>query len=293
METTIKNFYQNRIPSALRAGKPYSFYIPHVHFDEKNDKLTVIFALKDAKTDIWHYLLDAFDVNSERYKAFIKDVYSEELLLGMVVSIDYEDLKRYSGECFLTLEDGRLVVDVDILGAETKPFSHIWNEQADGVNYWTTQSYHPKTYKVESKESSDPSYNSPPLFVQPSVYQKLHPGTKYNFKIKKCRFKTPDVLQLVIALYGDDDEPHYFLDELELNSERFKDFLSHAYSVDVDSGMVVEFAPEDLCDVFSGSCELEQHKGSLRINWGYVELWETLHSRIYDEQLAAQKGGDK
>ena len=59
MKTTLKNFYQNRAPRELKAGNVYPFHIPHVHFDEANDTLNVVFSLKNEKTGRSHYLLES------------------------------------------------------------------------------------------------------------------------------------------------------------------------------------------------------------------------------------------
>jgi len=292
MKTTLKNFYQTSAPCELKPGNVYPFHIPHVHFDEMNSTLNVVFSLKNEETGRTHYLLDTFKVDSERYWALIEEVYSDELSWGMVIAIDFEDLTRFWGECALTLEEGRLVVDLDFIEAESKPFSHIWEEQCEGVGFWKCN-YHPETYEFESVKISDPSYREASFLVQPDVSHKLKTGTKYAFTVKKCHMKAPNTIQIVLSLLNDDDEYFWFLDEFEIDSPRFNDFVSNAYSVDVDHGMVVEFDTEALCDVFSGRCELEEHDGKLRINWTKIDLEETLMSAIFDEQEAALKGGDE
>lgn len=291
---TIKNsipFFQHQSPVALRPGVTYDFGVECAKFVKETQVLQIVFVICDKETSLAYYLLEDFVVGSDRYNSIVRRAYANESSYNCVIDVDPDDFERFSGECLLIEIDGRLHIDITSIEVSSTPCSSFWHNQAVRFDYFKDPSV--EMYYPEETDSLATPQKSECFFVQPKVSRKLWLGEPYNFRILKFRQKSPNKLQFVVGLYDGTGAGHYILEEFDVDDERFETFVSQAYSVDIDFGNVVEFNPEELCDVFSGRCELEEHDGKLRINWTKIDLEEALLSSMFFEQEAALKGGDE
>lgn len=281
-------FYQHKSPENLREGIKYNFGIRYAKYLENSNTLQLVFILHDAETSKGYYLLEDFEVGKDRYEAIVRRAYANEDVYNCVIDVTPEDFERFSGECSLIKTGDELHIDLNSIKVNSTPCSSIWHNQAILFDFFED----PSVEEVISEDEFVHKSNTESVFyVQPILPNELQTGHYYDFTVKRAHAKADGTLQVVFELCDDNKNCYWLLEEFTPDSPRFNAFFSEAYSVPVDYGTVIEVVPEDICGTFSGSCELEEYSGRLRINWSSIQLSETLLSPIFDEQLAAQKGG--